>query len=155
MIWWFQGSNNWKRSFSESAKMAIKASPHNCEISNKNTFGVVHRLPLQLSDHVIPTPSFVRLQEVVDNQATRVLKGTNRALGLENLFVYYKSSFQSCFENNSQRDLICVENSCDSLTQSDAKIQAITILSLAFSRASDSLLVFTLIPHRLLVITVK
>ena len=135
--------------------MAIKASPHNCEISNKNTFGVVHRLPLQLSDHVIPTPSFVRLQEVVDNHATRVLKGTNRALGLENLFVYYKSRFQSCFETNSQRDLICVVNSCDSLTQSDAKIPAITILSLAFSRASDSLLVFTLIPHRLLVITVK
>ena len=97
--------------------MAIKASLHNCEISNKNTFGVVHRLPLQLSDHVIPTPLFVRLQEVVDNHATRVLRGTNRTLRLDNLFVYYKSRFQSCFENNLQRDLICVENSSDSLTQ--------------------------------------
>lgn len=34
----------------------------------------------QLSDHVIPTPSFVRLQEIVDNHATRVLRGGNRTL---------------------------------------------------------------------------
>nr|XP_058972797.1 ubiquitin carboxyl-terminal hydrolase 40-like [Pocillopora verrucosa] len=34
----------------------------------------------QLSDHVIPTPLFVRLQEVVDNHATRVLRGTNQTL---------------------------------------------------------------------------
>lgn len=34
----------------------------------------------QLSDHVIPTPSFVRLQEIVDNHATRVLRGENRTL---------------------------------------------------------------------------
>ncbi|XP_078377016.1 ubiquitin carboxyl-terminal hydrolase 40-like isoform X2 [Oculina patagonica] len=34
----------------------------------------------QLSDHVIPTPGFIRLQEVVNKQLTRVLRGTNRTL---------------------------------------------------------------------------
>lgn len=34
----------------------------------------------QLADHVIPTPGFIRLQEVVDSKPTRVLRGTNRTL---------------------------------------------------------------------------
>ncbi|CAH3155916.1 unnamed protein product [Porites evermanni] len=34
----------------------------------------------QLADHLIPTPGFLRLQEVVDGQQTRVLRGINRTL---------------------------------------------------------------------------
>ncbi|XP_020609230.1 ubiquitin carboxyl-terminal hydrolase 40-like [Orbicella faveolata] len=34
----------------------------------------------QLSAHVIPTPGYIRLQEVVDNQLTRVLRGINQTL---------------------------------------------------------------------------
>lgn len=34
----------------------------------------------KLADHVIPTPGFLRLQEVVDGQQTRVLRGISRTL---------------------------------------------------------------------------
>ncbi|KAJ7369771.1 peptidase C19 [Desmophyllum pertusum] len=34
----------------------------------------------QLADHVIPTPGFLRLQEVVNNQLTRVLRGMKRTV---------------------------------------------------------------------------
>lgn len=34
----------------------------------------------QFSDHMIPTPGFVRLREIENGQLTRVLRGTNRTL---------------------------------------------------------------------------
>ena len=49
---------------------------------------VFNEISPQLADRLIPTPGFLRLQEVVDGQQTRVLRGISRTLRFVYLMLF-------------------------------------------------------------------
>ena len=49
---------------------------------------ILQKIFSQLADHLIPTPGFLRLQEVADGQQTKVLRGINRTLRFVYLMLF-------------------------------------------------------------------